>query len=83
MADALVGVTFVRNGLATVFVFAVTPWTDAVGLQNVFLTFGMIQLAILVPGTVGLLYFGKRIRAWTAAKYHHYSIRQVEPRGHN
>lgn len=80
MADSLVGVTLVRNLLATAFIFAVTPWTTAVGLSNMFLTIGIFMLAVLVPGTIAFLYYGKRMRAKTSNRYHHYSAIQAEAR---
>lgn len=73
MADSLVGVTFVRNLLATIFVFAITPWEAAVGLQSVFLTLGLFMIAILGPGTLAFMYFGKQLRAKTAERYRSYS----------
>jgi hypothetical protein len=33
----MVGVVFVRNAFATIFVVALTPWIDAAGIANVFL----------------------------------------------
>lgn len=81
MADSLVGVAFMRNLLATIFVFAVTPWLNAVGLPNMFLTFGMILLLVLGPGTIAFLYYGKRVRTWIVARYHHYSSWQTGTRG--
>ncbi|KAJ5535969.1 major facilitator superfamily domain-containing protein [Penicillium frequentans] len=73
VADSLVGVTFVRNLLATIFVFAITPWEAAVGLQSVFLTLGVFMIAILGPGTLVFMYFGKQLRAKTAGRYRSYS----------
>jgi hypothetical protein len=80
VADSLVGVTFVRNLLATALVFAVTPWTAAVGLSNMFLTIGIFMAVTLVPGTIAFIYYGKRMRARTANKYCHYSALQAEAR---
>ncbi|OQE36331.1 hypothetical protein PENCOP_c012G03271 [Penicillium coprophilum] len=73
VADSLAGVTFLRNLFATIFVFAVTPWTAAVGIGNVFLTIGVLMSIILIPGTIAFLYYGKRIRHWTTDRYHRYS----------
>ncbi|KAF9889383.1 hypothetical protein FE257_007493 [Aspergillus nanangensis] len=81
VADCLVGVTFVRNLLATIFIFAVTPWIAAVGSANVFLTMGVILLFLSVPVTGAFLYYGKRIRASTAPLYRRYSALQYDARG--
>ncbi|TKA77610.1 hypothetical protein B0A55_03139 [Friedmanniomyces simplex] len=35
IGDVLVSVTFVRNGLAAVIVFALTPWINSMGLYNI------------------------------------------------
>ena len=73
MADSLVGVTLIRNLLATVFIFALTPWIDAVGIANVFLTLSVLSIAVLIPGTLAFFFFGKKMRAKTAIKYRYYS----------
>ncbi|KAJ5502098.1 major facilitator superfamily domain-containing protein [Penicillium fimorum] len=73
VADSLAGVTFIRNLFATIFVFALTPWTASVGIQNVFLTMGIIMAIILIPGTIAVLYYGKSIRCWTTDRYRQYS----------
>ncbi|KAJ5832496.1 major facilitator superfamily domain-containing protein [Penicillium riverlandense] len=80
VADSLVGVTFIRNLLATILIFALTPWIEAVGISSVFLTLSLLSLAVLVPGTLCFLYFGKRLRVRTASRYRHYSTVQVENR---
>ncbi|KAJ5811003.1 major facilitator superfamily domain-containing protein [Penicillium robsamsonii] len=69
VADSLAGVTFFRNLFATIFVFALTPWTAAVGIRNVFLTMGIIMSIVLIPGTIAFLYYGKSIRCWTTDRY--------------
>ncbi|KAL4965432.1 MFS general substrate transporter [Aspergillus stella-maris] len=68
VGDALVGVAFVRNGLSTIFVFAVTPWIEASGLRDMFIAVACIStgtLLILIP----MIMYGKKMRVWTAKRY--------------
>ncbi|KAL4777261.1 major facilitator superfamily domain-containing protein [Aspergillus nidulans var. acristatus] len=68
IGDALVGVAFVRNGLATVFVFALTPWIEASGLINMFIAVACIATAMTLT-MVPMIVFGKRLRVWTEVRY--------------
>lgn len=75
----MVGVVFARNVFATIFIFALTPWIDAVGIANVFLTLALIA-ALFVLLSIVLLVYGKRLRAHTAARYETWSGRQFDTR---
>ncbi|RJE22300.1 Major Facilitator Superfamily [Aspergillus sclerotialis] len=79
IADAMVGVVFARNVLATIFIFALTPWIDSVGIANVFLTLALIA-ALFVLLSIVLLIYGKRLRAHTTARYETWSGRQFDTR---
>ncbi|KAL4814466.1 major facilitator superfamily domain-containing protein [Aspergillus spinulosporus] len=68
IGDALVGVAFVRNGLATVFVFALTPWIEASGLVNMFIAVTCIATAMTLT-ILPMIVFGKRLRVWTEVRY--------------
>lgn len=71
--------TFTRNIISTIFVFALTPWVRKVGLHNVVLTFAMISIVIL--GTTGLfIKFGKKWRAQTAQGYRDFAAKQMDTR---
>ncbi|KAJ8108064.1 hypothetical protein OPT61_g8431 [Boeremia exigua] len=79
IADAVVGVTFTRNVISTIFVFALTPWVSRVGLQNVMLTFALITVVAL--SSTGLfIMFGKRWRIKTAQRYRTFAQRQMDTR---
>merc|ERR1712137_380412 len=79
IADAIVGVTFTRNVIATIFVFALTPWVTKVGLHNVMLTFAMISIATL--STTGIfIKFGKKWRIQTAQRYRGFAAKQMDSR---
>ncbi|KAH8722908.1 major facilitator superfamily domain-containing protein [Phaeosphaeriaceae sp. PMI808] len=80
IADAVVGVTFIRNVLATVFVFVLTPWVARVQLHNVMLTFSMIFVVLVAGGTAGMITYGKRMRSATIKPYRLYAKRQVDSR---
>ncbi|KAL6233070.1 hypothetical protein BDW75DRAFT_232294 [Aspergillus navahoensis] len=75
VGDALVGVAFVRNGLATIFVFVLTPWIKTSGLINMFIAVACIATAMTLT-MVPMIVFGKRLRAWTAARYRRMAVLQ-------
>ncbi|KAI1372760.1 MFS general substrate transporter [Hypoxylon crocopeplum] len=79
VGDALVALTFSRNTLSTVFVFAMTPWIAAVGMSNVFNTIGAIGAAVLLFSFV-FIWKGKEWRFQHAQRYRYYASRQFDPR---
>ena len=79
VGDALVGLTFVRNMLSTIFVFAMVPWVNSVGMANVFNTIGAIGLVILLFA-FAFIWKGKHWRFICARRYKYYAARQFEPR---
>ncbi|PYH42370.1 MFS general substrate transporter [Aspergillus saccharolyticus JOP 1030-1] len=76
VGDALVGVAFVRNGLSTVFVFALTPWIEATGLVNMFIAVACIATGTLLS-LIPMIMYGKRMRVWTATRYR--AMAQLQP----
>ncbi|RAQ62256.1 hypothetical protein COH20_003163 [Aspergillus flavus] len=79
IADSLVGVTFIRNLISTVFVFALSPWIESVGLTGFYITFGLI-LTVILLGNLVFIYFGKKFRVMTAKRYRYYAQRQMDLR---
>ncbi|KAF4466388.1 major facilitator superfamily transporter [Fusarium albosuccineum] len=79
VGDAMVGVTFLRNVCSTMFIFALPPWIANVGLQNVYITIGIILTAILCGSGI-FIAFGKRFRFRFRKAYRHFAMRQFEPR---
>ncbi|KAJ5285933.1 hypothetical protein N7524_001239 [Penicillium chrysogenum] len=79
IADSVLGVTFVRNLISTIFIFAQTPWVDRVGLSWFYVTFGLISTVVLL-GNLFFVYYGKMLRAKLASTYHHYSKKQLRSR---
>ncbi|EKG10849.1 Major facilitator superfamily [Macrophomina phaseolina MS6] len=68
IGDALVGVTFMRNAMATVIVFALTPWIDSIGLRNMFISVGCLSFGVCLT-TVPMMVYGKKMRALTKDTY--------------
>lgn len=79
IGDALVGVTVIRNTFSTAFIFAVSPWVDAVGIKWVIITIVLITTGILMLTAV-FIKWGKHFRANTAETYHHFSALQYKER---
>ncbi|KAJ5775724.1 uncharacterized protein N7511_000735 [Penicillium nucicola] len=79
IADSVVGVTFIRNLISTIFVFALQPWCNRVGLTWFYVTFGLIVTVCLV-GNLLFIYYGKMFRAKLAGSYNHYSQKQLGSR---
>lgn len=79
IADGMVGIVFVRNAFATIFIFALTPWITDVGIGNMVLTFSIICIVFLLT-TIGFLLYGKRMRASTAEFYRKLAMRQIGQR---
>ncbi|KAJ5461282.1 Major facilitator superfamily domaingeneral substrate transporter [Penicillium daleae] len=72
IADSIVGLTFIRNLISTIFVFALAPWVDRVGLTWFYVTFGLITTFIML-GNIIFIYFGKSFRVRSARKYRYFS----------
>ncbi|KAF2105947.1 major facilitator superfamily domain-containing protein [Lophiotrema nucula] len=49
VGDALVGLTFTRNVLSTIFVFVLSPWIAQVGIENVYITIGLSLEGQAIP----------------------------------
>lgn len=79
VGDALVGVTFTRNLIGTIFVFALTPWIARVGISNVIITITVIGTVVLAF-VFSFIFYGKRFRAITTRRYRYYAGRQLGER---
>ncbi|KAJ5966294.1 hypothetical protein N7481_013008 [Penicillium waksmanii] len=71
IADSVVALTFIRNVISTLFVFALQPWVDRVGLNWFYITFGLITMVVML-GNVLFIYFGKTFRIKFAHRYRHF-----------
>lgn len=65
-------VTVVRNGLATVIVFAFNPWVTGMGYRNTFILCAMLALVSMLTA-IPMIIWGKTFRIKFADKYRHYA----------
>jgi MFS family permease len=72
VGDSLVGVTFTRNIISTALVFALTPWIEAMGIQNVIVIITVIA-AVVFAFVFVFIFYGKKFRVWTTARYRYYA----------
>ncbi|CAL5871014.1 uncharacterized protein PFLUO_LOCUS5256 [Penicillium psychrofluorescens] len=79
IADSMVGVTFIRNSISTIFVFALTPWIVSAGITGFYISFSVIVSVILL-GLVIFVFFGRKFRIKTAARYRHFAKKQIDSR---
>jgi hypothetical protein len=69
----MVGVTFIRNCVSTAFIFALNPWFNSVGIQNVIITISLVATFIL-SFVVVFLKWGKTFRGLTAERYQRLAV---------
>ncbi|KAL4796243.1 major facilitator superfamily domain-containing protein [Aspergillus venezuelensis] len=68
IGPSLVSVTLIRNAFSTAFIFALSPWEDAIGLKWVLVT--ILCIACLILAGFGVfIAFGKRFRMLSAGRY--------------
>lgn len=79
IADSMVGVTFVRNSISTIFVFVLTPWIASAGITGFYISFSVIVSVILL-GLVVFVFFGRKFRVKSAARYRHLAEKQIDQR---
>ncbi|KAJ5288633.1 hypothetical protein N7478_001663 [Penicillium angulare] len=66
--EGLIAVVLIRNTLNFGFNYGVTPWVDSMGMQNSFITAGLVAFVttlVFVP----FIIWGKRMRMWGAPAY--------------
>lgn len=68
IAEGLIIITVVRNGIATATTFAINPWLNGLGLQNMFISVGCISLGILLL-SIPMVIWGRKARYCTADFY--------------
>ncbi|KAI2708476.1 hypothetical protein CBS147332_6537 [Penicillium roqueforti] len=74
--DAFTAVTFMRNAVGIAIPFAISPWIQRNGIQNMFIACGMLSLAI--TGTITpMVLWGKSGRRALAGRY-----RDIVKNGH-
>ncbi|KAF5709471.1 major facilitator superfamily transporter [Fusarium mundagurra] len=68
VAEAFIGVAFIRNAVSVGVTFAIVSWMNSMGLTNMFIVCGCIAFAIgslFVP----MIIYGKKIRTTLAPRY--------------
>ncbi|KAH8698741.1 putative MFS transporter [Talaromyces proteolyticus] len=75
VGDAFTGIAFLRNAITIGIPFAITPWMETNGLQNMFITCGFISLGI-TSLCIPMVIFGKRSRRKLAPYYREMASKQ-------
>jgi len=75
LPDALIGVAFVRNIMATILVFVIQPWFNGMGVYNSFVLLGCISVAFSLTA-IPMYIWGKKARIRCADRYRHYAEKQ-------
>lgn len=71
----MIGVTFVRNVFSVIILFTLTPWTKAMGIQNVAIITAVFNLVVLLL-PIPLIIWGKKFRISTSKRYEAMARRQ-------
>lgn len=62
------GITYVRNAIATAAAFAISPWLDGLGVQRMFISVGCLCFAILLL-VIPMIVWGRAARQSSAEFY--------------
>jgi hypothetical protein len=79
LGDSLVAVAFVRNVVATIVAFVLTPWVAALGLHGMFTCVGCIALALDLT-VIPMIIWGKKFRILCVRRYAVMAERQFDAR---
>jgi MFS family permease len=74
--ETTVSVMLIRNTIGFGFSYAITPWWTTQGLQNCFITAGMVSLGCTFT-FLFMIVFGKRLRRWSIPAYKEYMATTV------
>ncbi|KAM0713337.1 hypothetical protein Q7P35_000789 [Cladosporium inversicolor] len=74
--ETTVSIMVIRNTIGFGISYAITPWWQTQGLQNCFITAGMISIACTFT-FFGMIVYGKRLRRWSIPAYQKYSTTAV------
>ena len=70
--ETTVSIMVIRNTIGFGISYAITPWWQTQGLQNCFVTAGMISLACTLT-FLPMIWCGKKLRRWSIPAYQEYS----------
>jgi MFS family permease len=68
IGPALIGIVFVRNGMATMMTFIIPVWQSQMGVYNMFLLLGVLAAVIMLT-CVPLMIWGRRWRMKLGDRY--------------
>lgn len=74
--ETTVSIMLIRNTIGFGFSYAITPWWTTQGLQNCFITAGMISIVCSFTFVIMIIY-GKRLRRWSIPAYRKYLATMV------
>ncbi|GAB7335700.1 hypothetical protein MBLNU13_g08006t1 [Cladosporium sp. NU13] len=74
--ETTVSIMVIRNTIGFGISYAITPWWQTQGLQNCFITAGMISIACTFT-FFGMIVYGKRLRRWSIPANEKYSTTAV------
>lgn len=67
--EGMVGVSVINNTLACIFTFVCSDWMDVNSVAEVFTVVGIIAFVIMLPLTLFMIWYGKRLRVWSTPSY--------------
>ncbi|KAJ5613175.1 hypothetical protein N7510_006369 [Penicillium lagena] len=70
--EGMITMTIIRDTMGFAASYAITPWVEAEGIQNTFLTVAMLAFGLSLT-FFPFIWFGKAERRRTAAKYYKYA----------
>ncbi|CAL5868181.1 uncharacterized protein PFLUO_LOCUS2405 [Penicillium psychrofluorescens] len=70
--EGMITMTIIRDTMGFAASYAITPWVEAEGIQNTFLTVAMLAFGLSLT-YFPFIWFGKAERRRTAAKYYAYA----------
>lgn len=76
VGDAFTGISFLRNAISIGIPFAISPWMQSDGIQNMFIACGFISLGIsslVIP----MIVWGKKSRQKLAPLYREMARKEV------
>lgn len=69
--ESMASIMIIRNTLGFAFGYAITPWIDGLGLQNCFISVGLISV-VCTLSFLGMNFWGKMLRRKSANRYWRY-----------
>lgn len=75
LGDTLVGISFVRNSIATALIFALPAWIDGMGVYDTFVLLSCLAV-VIYSSVILFVIWGKKWRVRTASRYFAYAQRQ-------